>query len=51
LGKPRGRWQDAVWRLVVDLPQIRNWKVAARKGEVWRKEIGKAMARKQAKAP
>jgi hypothetical protein len=51
LRKPRSRWQDAVRRHVVDLPQIRNWKVAARKREVWRKEIGKAMARKHAEAP
>jgi len=45
------RWQDAVWRHVADLLQIRNWKMAERKREVWRKEIGKAMAGKQAEAP
>jgi hypothetical protein len=50
LGKPRSKWQDAVWKHVVDLSQIRNLKVAERKREVWRKEIGKAIARKQAEA-
>ena len=31
--------------------QIRNWKVAARKTEGWRKEIGEAMARQGVEAP
>jgi len=32
VGSPRGRWEDAI-----DLPQIQNWKAAARNGECWRK--------------
>ena len=44
----KSRWQDAVWRQAVDLLQKRNWKAATRKRVVWRKEIGEAMARKQA---
>jgi hypothetical protein len=31
VGKPSGRWEDAVWRDAVDLFQIRNWQAAARK--------------------
>ena len=46
MGKPRGRWEVAVWKDAVDLLQIRNWKLAARKAEVWMKEIGEAMDRK-----
>jgi len=51
LGKLRGRWDDVVWRDAIDLLHIRNWKMAARKRKGWRKEIGEAMARKQAEAP
>jgi hypothetical protein len=36
----RGRWEDAVWRVAVNLLQIRKWKASAR-----RKEIGEATAR------
>jgi hypothetical protein len=39
VGKPRGRWEDGVWRDVVDLLHIRKWKAADRNEEVWRKEI------------
>jgi hypothetical protein len=34
----------------VDLLQMWGWKVAAKKREGWRKEIGEAMARKRAEA-
>jgi len=34
--KPRGRWEDAV-----DLPQIQNWKAAARNSEGWRQKMGR----------
>jgi hypothetical protein len=40
VGKPRGRWEDAVRRDAVDLLQIRNWKGAATKRKVWKKKIG-----------
>jgi len=45
LRKFGGRWVDAVWRDVIDLLHIRNWKMAARKREFWRKEIREAMVR------
>jgi len=32
VGSPRERREDAI-----DLPQIQNWKAAARNGECWRK--------------
>jgi hypothetical protein len=44
--KPRGRWKDVVYMLY-----RQNGKAAARNREGWRKEIGEAMARKQAEAP
>ena len=50
-GNPRSRWEDAVWRDAVDLLHVHTWKVAAKKREFWRKEIGEAMARKKAEAP
>jgi hypothetical protein len=34
----------------VDLLQIRDWEVAARKRAVWRKEIEEAMVRKKPEA-
>lgn len=34
--KPRGRWEDAV-----DLPQIQDWKAAARNSEGWRQKMGR----------
>ena len=46
MGKTRGRWNGAVWRVAVNLLQIRNWKAAASKRASWRKEIGKSTARK-----
>jgi len=45
LGKFGGRWDAAVWIDAIDSLHIRNWKMAARKREFWRKEIGEAMAR------
>jgi len=33
VGKPRGRWEDAVWKEDLELLQIRNWKAAAGKKE------------------
>jgi hypothetical protein len=29
-GKPRSKWQEAVWRDILGLPQIRNGKTVAR---------------------
>jgi hypothetical protein len=51
MGKPRGRWEDDVWRDDVDLLEIRNWKAGARKEESWSKEIGESMSRKGGLAP
>jgi hypothetical protein len=51
VGKPRGRWENAVCKYSVGLFQIRNWKSAARAREVWRKEIGKATSRELAEKP
>jgi hypothetical protein len=48
VGKPRSRWEQAVWRVAVDSLEIHNWKVAGRMRKFWRKEIGEAMARKWA---
>jgi hypothetical protein len=31
MGEPRARWVAAVWRVVVDLLEIQNWKAAPRK--------------------
>jgi hypothetical protein len=50
LGKPRGRWEGAVWD-TIGLLQIRTWKAAVGKREGLKKEIGEAMARKWAEAP
>jgi hypothetical protein len=47
--KPRGRWEDAIGMDTADWLQIRNWKAAARRREVWRKEIGEAIVRKRQK--
>ena len=44
MGKPRGRRNDAVWRVAVNLLQIRKRKAVASKRAGWRKEIGKATA-------
>jgi hypothetical protein len=44
VGKPRERWEDAVWRDAVDFLQIRKWKAAARNREGWRKKIGEVLA-------
>jgi hypothetical protein len=33
------------------MPEVWNWKAAARNREDWRKEIGEAVARKWAEAP
>jgi hypothetical protein len=51
VGKPRGRWEDTVTRVTVDLLQIRNWKATARKRKGWRKEIEEAMNQKRAGVP
>jgi hypothetical protein len=51
VGKPGGRWEDAVWNDAVGLIQIMNWKAAASKGEGWRKEIGEAIDRKWTEVP
>jgi hypothetical protein len=48
MGKPGIRWEDAVWRDVIDLLQILNWKAETRHREGWRKVIGESMARKWA---
>jgi len=45
VGKPRDRWENAVWKYTVGFFQIRNWKSAARVGEGCRKETGEAMSR------
>jgi hypothetical protein len=44
MGKPTGRWKNAVWRDDIYLLQIWNWKLAAKKRECWRKKTGEAMA-------
>jgi hypothetical protein len=46
VGKSRGRWNGAVWRVEVNLLQILKWKAAASRRAGWRKEIGKSTARK-----
>lgn len=51
MGEPRGRWEDAVGRDDVYLLHRQTVKAAARNREGLRKEIGKAMARKQAETP
>jgi hypothetical protein len=40
MGRPRGRWKDAVRVDVERLLGIRNWKTAARNREEWRKKCG-----------
>jgi hypothetical protein len=45
VGRPRGRWEDAVQVDVERLLGIRNWKTAARNREEWRKKCGEARAR------
>jgi len=50
-GKPRSRWEDAVWRDTVDFLQIQNWKAAERKRESRMKVIGEVMARRWAETP
>ena len=45
VGKPRSRWNGAVWGAAVNMLQIRKWKAVASKRGGWRKEIGKATAR------
>jgi hypothetical protein len=45
MGRPRGRWKDAVRVDVERLLGIRNWKTAARNREEWRKKCGEARAR------
>jgi hypothetical protein len=32
-GKPRGRWEDVVWKDAIDLLWIQNWKAETRKRE------------------
>jgi hypothetical protein len=44
VGRPRGRWEDAVRVDVERLLGIRNWKTAARNREEWRKKCGEARA-------
>jgi hypothetical protein len=51
VGKSRSRLEDAVWKDTVDLFQIRDRRVAARKKEGWRRVIGEAMGRKRAETP
>jgi hypothetical protein len=51
VGKPRGRWEDAVRRADVGLLQTRKGKAGARMKESWMNDIGEAMVRKWAKAP
>jgi hypothetical protein len=46
VGKPRGRWENAVRR-----DDIRKWKATERERQGWRKEIGEAMARKLTEVP
>jgi len=41
VGEPRGRWNGAVWRVAVNMLQIRKWKAVVSKRAGWRKEIGK----------
>jgi hypothetical protein len=41
IGKPRIRWEDAVWKDVVNLLQIRNPKVTARKRQCGRRRSGR----------
>jgi hypothetical protein len=48
VGKPRSRWEHALWRDAVDSLKIQNWKATGKKRKCWRKEIGEAMARKWA---
>jgi hypothetical protein len=45
VGKPRGRWDNIVWKYTVGFFQIRNWKLATRMGEGCRKKIGEATSR------
>jgi hypothetical protein len=47
-GNSRSKWQKAVWRDVLGLPQIRNRKMTAWRKEGWRTEIGETMAREWA---
>jgi hypothetical protein len=50
LGKPRCRWNKAVWRDAVYLLHVRHWRAAARKREGWTTVIGEATARELAEA-
>jgi hypothetical protein len=45
VGRPRGRWEDAVRIDVERLLGIRNWKTAVRSREEWRKKSREARAR------
>jgi hypothetical protein len=45
VGRPRGRWEDAVWVDAERLLGIRHWKTAARNRVEWRKRCVEARAR------
>lgn len=45
MGKPRYKWEVAVWRDAADLLPILDWKAAARKKGGGRKVIGEVTAR------
>jgi hypothetical protein len=45
VGKPRDRWEDAVWRYTSDLLLILDWKATVTKTGGMRKEIGEATVR------
>jgi len=51
VGKPRGRWDNVVWKYTVGFFQIRNWKSATGAREGCRKKIGEATSRELAKEP
>lgn len=51
MGKPRDRWEDAVWRGAVGLLQIRKWKATVRKREDWKEKTEEATPRKLSEAP
>jgi hypothetical protein len=46
MGKPRSRWEAAVWTGAVVLLQIPDWKVEARRREVWVRRSGSRSPKK-----
>jgi hypothetical protein len=47
VGKPRRRWEAAVWTNAVVLIQIPDWKVASRSREVWVRRSGRPWPEKE----